>query len=219
MLAADAKHAARLHAEHLPHGLFPKLGTRFLWRYYNTFHASPHAVALATGAPGSPVGILVGVLAPHDHYEWVIRHQGVRLAFAGLGALLLRPWLLGGFIRQRLPRYLKALRSLLRAQSRTGEPATPSSSPQDQPIGVLSHIVVARATQRGGAGASLVEAFLAEALRAGLMRARATTLDGPDGAARFYERTGWQRRTSSQNWDGQRIVLFERSTKVNVGTK
>ena len=216
MVAADAQEAARLHSANLPHGLFPKLGIGFMRRYYGTFLESPHAVALAIGEPGSPAGVLVGVVTPRTHHEWVVRHHGARLAIAGLAALLLRPRLLGEFVRRRLPRYARALRSVLRKQTRGGETESTSS---DQPAGVLSHIVVSPASRRSGAGVCLVDAFLAEARRAGLERVRATTLDGPDGAARFYERTGWQRRSGSTNWDGQSIVLFERATDVNVRTE
>ena len=213
MVAADMAEVARLHLAHLPHGFFPKLGARFLRRYYRTFLASPHAVALATGPPGAPAGVLVGVLRPRPHLEWVVRHQGLRLGLAGIAALLVRPRLLGGFIRRRLPHYLKALRSVLRSRRRESDGA--SASP-DQPAGVLSHIVVAPTTQRAGSGALLVEALLAEARRAGLDRVRATTLGGPGGATGFYDRTGWQRRSETRNWDGETIVLYERPTQAGV---
>ena len=213
MVAADTTEAARLHLAHLPHGFFPKLGARFLRRYYRTFLASPHAVALATGTPGAPAGVLVGILRPRPHLEWVVRHHGPRLGLAGMAALLVRPRLLGGFIRRRLPRYLKALRSVLRSRRRGSEGA---SAPPGQAAGVLSHIVVAPSTQRGGSGVLLVEAFLAEARRAGLERVRATTLGGPGGATGFYERTGWQRQSETRNWDGETIVLYERPTQAGV---
>lgn len=213
MVAADALEAARLHAEYLPHGLFPQLGTRFLRRYYQTFLASPAAVALVTGAPGAPTGVLVGVLAPRQHLEWVVRHHGARLAFAGLGALVLRPRLWRNFVRRRLPRYARALRSILsrRSHARPSEPASATAA-----AGVLSHIVVSPAGRRGGTGAGLVAAFLADARRAGVQRVRATTLGGPDGAAAFYERTGWERQSESTDWDARTIVLFERSTGISA---
>lgn len=217
MVPADTKEAAHLHAVHLPHGLFPQLGRRFLRRYYQTFLASPHAIALATGPPGAPTGVLVGIAAPRAHLDWVVRHLGVRLAFAGTGAILARPWLLGGFVRRRLPRYLRALRSVLKTRGGgAGTAGAGGDRSPDHPAGVLSHIVVSPAARRGRAGAHLVDAFLAELARGGIENVRATTLEGPDGAVPFYERTGWQRRSDSKNWDGETIVLFERPTGADV---
>ena len=213
MCDQDTKPSAALHVAHLPHGFFPKLGLRFVRQYHRTFIRSPHAVALAVGPPGDPDGILLGVLAPRDHYQWVLRRQGFRLALAGLVSLLGQPRLFAGFIRRRLPRYARALRSLAGSRS----PSNGASHEAPAPVAaVLSHIVVDPRSQGGGTGARLVEAFVDEARRAGLQRVRATTLEGSDGAVRFYERVGWQRQSSSTNWDAETIVLFEQSTAADV---
>ena len=60
--------------------------------------------------------------------------------------------------------------------------------------------------------APLTERFVAQAHEAGVEVVRATTMDGPAGAAGFYARNGWQRHLEATDWDNQRIVVFLRPT-------
>lgn len=210
MNARDVKQAAALHAASLPHGFFPRLGRRFLREYYRTFVASPHAVALAVGERHSLDGLLVGLLSDRDHYRWVLRARGWRLSVVGTVALVLRPWLISTFLKGRLARYRKAVRSLWSRD----EPAPTALASPTAVAAVLAHIAVRDAARGAGAGTALVDGFLAETEAAGVNAVCATTLDGPSGAARFYERIGWHRKSESIDWDGQRIVVFHRPTRI-----
>lgn len=203
MVGADVRAAARLHARHLPHGFFPRMGPGFLAEYYRTFISSPHATAWVIGDPGEVDGLLVGVLAPGTHSRWVMRERGLHLALAGTRAMLVRPWLLWDFASTRLGRYWRAVRSL--RSNRTSS----ASAPPDPPVAILSHVVVDPTARRKRAGSVLVTAFAEEAQAAGITRLRATTLAGPEGACGFYERTGWFRASTASNWDAEQIVVFE----------
>ena len=208
MAPEDVRVAANLHDMHLPHGFFPQLGTRFLREYYRSFMSSPYSIALAVGEPGLPRGVLIGVMRPREHYRWVVRTRTWRLAMVGSAALLARPRVLGLFLRDRLPRYVRAIRSL---RSRSGGTET-NGAPMPPRPAVLAHIVADPRVRGRGVAAALVDRFLEEARSEGIQSARATTLEGPEGATGFYERCGWQRQLATKDWDEQPIVVFERPT-------
>src|SRR3546814_16558598 len=71
----DLVRAARLHREHLPHGLFPSLGERFLRRYLRTYLNTPTAVALAIEGEHGMFGFLCGTVERRAHREPDLRHH------------------------------------------------------------------------------------------------------------------------------------------------
>ena len=208
----DVKAAARLHAAQLPHGFFPKLGPRFLREYYRSFISSPFASAFVAGPSGQVQGLLVGVLQPREHKRWLLRRRAWRLALVGLVSLLARPSMWSLFLRDRLPRYVDAVRGWRSAgplENKDGGSSSPATA-------ILAHIVI-RAEARGrGVGAALTERFVAQAREAGVEVVRATTMDGPAGASGFYERNGWQRHVEATDWDNERIVVFLRPTNSEL---
>ena len=210
MTSRDVRGAATLHAAYLPHGFFPRLGRRFLREYYRTFVLSPHAVALAAGDEGRVDGIVVGVISAREHYRWVLRRRGWRLALAGLAALIARPWLLAGFVSGRLPRYVRAVRSL--RQRNAGQVGAPAAKPADGDA-VLAHVAVDDRARGSGLGAELADRFSEAIAAAGVGAVRATTRDGDGGAAGFYQRTGWSKLSTTTDWDGHRITVFQRLTE------
>ena len=210
MTARDVRAAAALHAAHLPHGFFPRLGRRFLREYYRTFVASPHAIALAAGGDGRLDGMVVGVVDTREHYRWVLRRRGWRLALVGGAGLAVRPWLGAGFVRDRLPRYARAIRSLRR---RRGGPLPAAPGQGADRYAVLAHIAVDERARGSGLGAELAARFGGGVAAAGLGSVRATTRGGDAGAEGFYERTGWSQVATTTDWDGHRIVVFQRPTQ------
>ena len=205
MTRRDVHAAARLHASQLPHGFFPRLGRPFLAEYYRAFGASPHAVALVAADGARIAGVLVGVLDP-AHHRWVLRNRGARLAAAACLSLVARPWLLKPLLTGRLRRYLRAAQRIRRGRT-SATSATPAPT-----TAVLSHVAVADELRGLGVGTRLAEAFVAAARQAGIAGARTTTLDGPDGAAPFYLRTGWAVQARATDWDGNAIVVLTRAT-------
>src|SRR3546814_8593651 len=80
----DLVRAARLHREHLPHGLFPSLGERFLRRYLRTYLNTPTAVALAIEGEHGMFGFLCGTVDRRAHREHVLRHHAASLVRGGV---------------------------------------------------------------------------------------------------------------------------------------
>lgn len=204
MVSSDLPEVARLHEESLEAGFFGRLGRRFLARYYETFMASPYAVAFAVEDP--PVAMLVGTTHNALHYRWVVRHRGLHLAVSGSLALLRRPRLLLGFLKTRLRRYLRGIRRVARppgTQQQAEQPAMPEQ------VAVLSHVAVSAQARRRGLGARLVEAFVSAARLAGADRALLVTLEDSSGAEDFYLSLGWDPVGSKVDDDGKRFKLFE----------
>jgi ribosomal protein S18 acetylase RimI-like enzyme len=199
--------AADLHRAALPHGLFPRLGRRFLRAYYETFAASPHAVARLALVDGTPAGVLVGTTANPPHYRWVVRHRGARLLAAGLLALTVRPRVALDFLRTRSGHYLHALVRLGRRR-RGGTPAADERAAAQ--VAVLTHVAV-RADARGcGIGSRLVDDFVAAARAAGADEAHLVTDAQSDGNHAFYRRSGWRHRGDRTDRDGRPISWFTR---------
>lgn len=203
--AGDLEFAADLHARALPHGFFPRLGRRYLAVYYESFFASPHGVAfIATAAADArPVGVLAGTLRNRAHYDWVAHHRHRRLAVAGLRALLVRPRTSADFVRTRARRYLSAFWRRRHADVGAGGV---ESEPDE--VAVLTHVCVEAGTRGSGAGAALVDAFVAAARADDATEARLVTRHGPSGATGFYEKLGWRRIGARSVHEDQPLVEF-----------
>lgn len=207
-LGSATAYAAALHARSLPHGFFARLGRPFLRAYYDSFVASPYAVALSAFAGGRLSGVLVGTLDTGAHYSWVLRRRGLRLALLGAGGLALRPRLATTFLRTRAGRYLRRAwdtprdLALSSSRGRRGGPA------RGEGVAVLTHVAVDVAARGTGAGTRLVGAFVEAARAAGADRAALVTLAGEDGAGPFYEGLGWTHTGDRQDRDGRTVSAF-----------
>ena len=188
MTTGDLRFAADLHRACLAHGLFPRLGGRFLRVYLRSFVASPFAVALVAERAGDPVGFLVGTVDDRRHYQHVIRRHGVGLALSGAVALLQRPLVAVLFARTRLLRYIRGAVRLARTSA---PPASPSATASNGD-GVLTHLAVIPFCRGIGVGAALVEDFVCHTRRQGATSLRLVTRSGESGAGAFYERLGWE---------------------------
>lgn len=202
----DLVEAARLHRQHLPHGLFPSLGERFLRRYLSSYLNTPTAVALAVDGEDGMFGFLCGTV-DRAHREHVLRHHTASLVRSGLISLMLRPAVAVRFVRTRAWRYLGALLQV--ARRKRSEAPTVGASSKAFPA-VLSHIVVAPQARRSGAGEALVDAFEAVARERGLARAELLTLPGEAGAGGFYERLGWHSGELCSDRDGVSWVRYQK---------
>lgn len=201
---ADLDRVAELHRRELPHGLFPRLGTRFLRRYHQTFLASPHAVAIATPERGEPAGFLVGTLDQRAHHRWLGRHHALRLALVGLAALATHPRALVLFVRTRLGRYLRALARAV--GPRAARAAAPPDG-ADEPVAVLMHVAVDPARRSDGMGRRLTEEMVGQARDAGAAEVRLVTRSDR-GAGGFYEHLGWVPAAERRNDDGTLVTEY-----------
>ena len=195
----DLPRIAELHGAHLPHGLFPRLGPRFLRRWHRTFLDSPHGIALVTDDDGEVSGFLVGTSRQRAYVTGVLRRQRKQLAATGLLCLALRPRVAFSFLRTRAGKYVR----------RIARP-TPAVAAGDGTLdlAVITALVVDPALRGCGQGAALVERFAELAGAAGAERAELVTLEGPEGATQFYASLGWEEVRTKQNKDGDAVALM-----------
>lgn len=207
MKESDLVRAARLHRQHLPHGLFPSLGERLLRRYLRTYLNTPSAVAIAVEGENGMFGFLCGTVDRRTHREHVLRHHVAGLVRGGVISLALHPAVAVRFVRTRAWRYLTALLHV--ARRKRADAATVGASGNAWPA-VLAHLVVAPQGRCAGAGAALVNAFEAVARERGLARAELLTLPGEAGAGGFYERLGWRSGELCSDRDGVSWVRYQK---------
>lgn len=205
---------AALHAEHLPNGLFPALGQRFLHVWHATFLDSDHAcaaVVVDTAHGDKVVGYLLLALHPLDHVHELKRTHRRQLLGAGIPALIRRPKIAIHFVRTRALRY--ASRLLARRPCRT-------ANADPEPIPAVVHAVV---TDPGWARKCVATRLLTWArLRAAEAHVSQLALvtdipssstdavlapDRSQGAAAMYEHLGW-RRVADRQRDGRTLVEF-----------
>lgn len=210
MTAADAAFAAALHESALPHGFFGRLGRPFLQAYYESFIASPHAVAFVADSTAGPAGVLVGTVRNAAHYSWVLRNRGQHLAWRGVIALLARPAQLWLFLRTRVGRYVRGAARLRPTPSRNHREAPSMAGAAFGQPAVLTHVAVSAESRGTGAGGALVAAFLRTAKGARCREAILVTLAGPEGAGPFYRRLGWTLRDTHDDHDGRLLECYRR---------
>lgn len=199
---SDTHHdwVARLHVAELPHGLFPRLGRRFVARWHQAHVASPHGVGYVALRDGAPVGFALGCHDRAANVSWILAHRRGRLALAGALALAVRPRLAVSFLQTRAARYLRRL---------VGRPAAPPGSHAGAPAGpvaVLEAIVVLPGVRITGIGSSLLEVFLTETARAGVEHVELVTKAGDEGAAGFYRKRGWEQVSRHVDRDGDAVL-------------
>lgn len=210
MRHADLPLVAALHTRRLPHGFFAALGIGFLQRYHESFLASPYALAHVATEDEQLFGFVTGTHHHAGHYRWVIRHRGIRLATAGIAALIRRPRLWLPFVRQRLRRYVRGLGRQLRRQTTVGprrRGAPPRNERTDIDLGVLTHLAVAISTQGRGVGRQLAAAFLQGCTAAGTSEIRLVT-KAAGGARGFYRHLGWTELRERPASAGSLVVEF-----------
>lgn len=181
---------AALHSELLPHGFFAALGSRYLAVYHRSFMGSPHAVSLVACRDGRVVGMLAGAINAQAQQRQTIRQSGVRLAVAGVVALLLRPRLAAHFLGTRGLRYVRGLAKAARPGRRSL--SSPSSAGGESgAVAVVTHVAVDARAQGSGAGSALVEAFVGRVRASGAAERIELVTLAEGGASDFYERLGW----------------------------
>lgn len=119
-------------------------------------------------------------------------------------ALATRPDQLVFFVRTRVARYARVVLRLRR-------PTTSAQDHERGPRAVLTHVAVDGAARGAGAGAALVDAYLAVARGAGRSEATLVTMADEHGAGRFYERLGWTRGEDHRDYDGRVMAFYARS--------
>lgn len=200
MTIDDLPQVSILYEQALDHGLFPRLGPRFLERYLATFVDSPHSTATVATSEGTIAGFVVATLRPGAHGRWLRRNSLVPLLLHGGGALLVRPRLLLTFLTTRLGRYLRGLRRRLRGP-RTG-------AARDRGPAVLQHVAVHQWARGRGLGALLVTDVATAAAAAGAREVRLITPAGGE-AEGFYERQGWRRLNTRDARNGAPVTEFQ----------
>ncbi|SDR05083.1 Acetyltransferase (GNAT) family protein [Arthrobacter crystallopoietes] len=195
----DLALTASLQCAFLPHGLFPRLGEKFVRRWHATYLNAPHGTALmaelvAPDGNRQPVGFLVGATDQVRHVDDVLGRHRIRLGTAGAGALALRPRLAAHFLRTRAGAYLRRLlkRPPQRVPAGAVRPSAAASGAPAQPrTAVITAVAVIPEARGSGAGKELVTHFLTQARAKGAVRAELAVIAGTGSAEGFYARLGW----------------------------
>lgn len=206
---ADLRQTAALHARHLPGGFFVHLGQRFLAQYHASFLAGASArMLVAEDDRQQVIGFLVGTTDNARHVRAAVRRPPPRAVAAAVLTLASNPRLLWRFLRTRVGRYTRAVARAVAARRRPAS-GGPSATRPVPTIGVLTHVAVDDAARGTGAGAALVEAFVAEARIASTDELRlVTSVNG--GASGFYRHLGWGSRGTRRASDGTVVEEFSR---------
>jgi ribosomal protein S18 acetylase RimI-like enzyme len=211
---ADLPATAHLHARLLPHGLFPRLGERFLQRWHATFLDTPHGVAfVAVTADGDVRGFLMGTTDQVRYVDDVIARHRLGLTLAGVRALLTRPHVASHFLRTRAARYARRLlrrpvRGDAHASGGTARNSSPATRSAPVRVAVVTAVAVGDGLRGSGTGARLVSHFLAAARAAGTPAAELVTKADGHGASAFYERLGWSEADVHRDRDGDLVRRF-----------
>ncbi len=182
---ADARAAARLHAERISEGFLALLGPGFLDLLYRRITRTDGSFLLVAD-DGDVVGFVAGSEDVSGLYRSFILHDGVR---AGVGAAgpLLRNW----------RRVLETLRH-----------GSDDGAGRGRGTELLA-IAVDEGAQGTGVGGRLVAAFLDEVGRGGREAAYVVVAADNLGAIRLYERAGFVRQSEFELHAGARSLLLQ----------
>lgn len=226
--------AVTLHQQVFQEEFIARLGHRFLRRYYQAFASSPYAVVLIATSEGNQcLGALVGTYQPIEHYEYLTRHYGIRLALAMITHSLVHPKVAALFIRTRFTRYLfgvlRQVRSMLRREASFSSPREQERPPQPSmalsaktdgqsvQVGEITHLFVNPEMRSRGLGGKLVRHYESLARRAGVDRVDLVTLPyEKGGAGPFYEQLGWRHHSTKFSRSGEEFCLYQKMIDVDT---
>lgn len=218
LTGVHSRWVADLQLSDLAHGLFPRLGRRFVRAWHAAHMDSPHAVGLVALRDGVPVGFALGSSDRRAHVDWLLAHRRGPLLRAGALALLARPHVLVHFLATRGRRYARRLLPGGLFPARRAEGAgtpgaagTPGPAPAASgaaPIAVLEAIVVLGTSRRAGIGTALLDGFVESVAARGTARVELVTKAGAAGAAGFYDRRGWTRTGDHVDRDGDTVHTY-----------
>lgn len=176
----------KIHRKSFPGFFLTFLGPRFLSLYYSGICAAPEGIAfIYLDAAGVPAGFVAGTSNPRGFYSKLLRKDWIRFSLASLGAILLRPSIVG--------RIARAVRH-------------PSANPAGKDVAGLYSIGVLPSLQGTGAGGKLVTAFLEEARLRGCSRVFLTTdRDGNDLVNAFYRKAGFRLEREFATDEGRKM--------------
>lgn len=205
----DTAQSAMLHQTLLPHGLFPRLGMRFMRRWHRTFVDSPYGVALGAVDEGGTLHGFIVATTDQDRYTGdVLSSARLALAWRGMLALLVRPAVGLHFLRTRAGRYLRRLIGLRPAAPAATASAAATTTASTSTVGVVHAIACVPACRGQGVGAALLAEYDRRAADAGTPLVQLITRDA-DGAADFYLRQGWTVSDRRHDRDGHPVVQLD----------
>lgn len=220
MGTADVEGAIDLHQVGLKNEFITRLGRRLLHRYYRAWVSSPTGLCLLAEVPGEPAvaGLLLGSVNPAAHYRFILRHHGPGLAAAVLGQSIRHPSLGLDLIRTRGLRYARGAIRALWGTVRRPQPTPPADHTVVSPrVGEITHVAVAASRRRTGIGRSLLRAAEDAMREAGVDRIDLVTPLDDEGAARFYETTGWVKVGEIQTSGAEEFARYAKTLAHPVG--
>ena len=172
LVASDVERVVDVHLRSFRGFFLTSLGRRFLTLYYAGVVRSPDHIGFAFLDDESRLqGFVAGSSNPRGFYSRLLKRDGIRFAFAALGAIVRSPAM--------VLRVARAVRH-------------PARNPAGDEVAGLFSIGVNPGIQGSGAGRRLVEAFVTEAAARGCRRVCLTTdRDGNDAVNEFYRGLGF----------------------------
>ncbi len=203
---SDVDLVAALHVAAIHEGFLATLGARFLRHLYARIVESPHGFLLVAETPSVPErdlarvsGFVSGAVSVRRLYREFLLHDGLVASVTSAPQLI-----------RSLPRVVETLRY--------GSQKSPGAAAASVPEAELLSLAVAEESRRQGAGAALVEAFLAEAARRGCVSARVVVGASNDAAVALYGRGGFEAVESLEVHEGTPSLLM-RADLAPVGDR
>lgn len=220
----DLKRIVDLHMVVLGDEFITRLGKGFMRTYYQAFAQSSHAKALMAEIDGRPVGALLGTLVPSSHYEWMIKHAGLKLCLHMVCHSILNPATGYDVLRTRFLRYaMGVLRYVRRTLSKwTIRTTRDLPTPVTNRVADITHLFVDPHVRGERIGSALVHAYESQARLHGVSRVDLVTLPPNEGGAgTFYQRLGWTPCGTRTSRSGEKFILYTKelvqpSEPVNI---
>ena len=187
----DIQGIVETHVAAFPGFFLTRLGASFLAQLYKGFIEVPSGVCIVALSDNSVVGFVSGTLQPEGFFRKLLRSRWAGFLFAGFGALLRHPIVVGS-------RFFYALR--YRGESPEKLKGTGA---------LMSSIAVHPNCAGRGLGGSLIGEFVSHARAARCSYVFLTT-DADENAkvTGLYERYGFQRESFITRRDGRRMSRY-----------
>ncbi len=172
MRPADLHDIVHVHLNSFPNFFLTFLGPGFLKLLYHNIARDPDGIVLVADVEGKVAGFVAGVTRQTGFYQRLIQRQKWAFAWAAIGAVVRRPFI--------VPRLWRALRKAKEAAESAAEAC-------------LMSIAVHPDYQVLGVGQKLVDAFCKELSNRGISVFCLTTdRDNNDATNRFYQRLNFK---------------------------
>lgn len=200
----DVSQAAKLHCQIFTEEFLSRAGPFFMRQYYRAWLLSHYQLSfVAKDSDKNILGVLLANYNPSMHYSDILKKSGMRIVFALVVSVFLRPKFGWEVVSKRLKYYVLGVLKRIKKKNQD----TSKSDVSSDIVAELTHLFVVPEARGKSIGSKLVKEFETKAQEVKVKTVELVTPIGSQ-AIDFYERLNYKKDGIITSRANERFVKF-----------